>query len=253
MDEDDIFVSQEDRMEADTQAAPTMPRHDDHSENQDPVVQEFPIFVSHGLDGKINLFQYPTRTANRSHASTGGPGVVSSRLKQNSAIVEVDIPLDTAKFYDKDKAEKWRGVNKQSFGGVLKQSNGRYMIGVFKNGELHVSPVESVVQLRPQFKYFSKHVSEEKEATRLLNSDLTRPREAKSIQVSARSTGELAPKYSGALSAYKASEEEEQVPLDWFDRDSDEAWEVSERFISSSRAQLISKTKIKDYIQFGNW
>lgn len=248
--EDDIFVSQDDPMETDARepvvAAPQT--HGVPSDGEDPVVQEFPIYISRALDGKINLFQYPTRSANRSNTLTGSPGVVSARLKENAGTVEVDIPVDTTKFYDTEKGDKWRGVDKQSFGGVMKSSDGRYMIGVFKNGELHVSPVESVVQLRPQFKYFSKQVSEEKEATRIMNTDMKKPREAKSIQVAARATGELAPKFSGALSAHKAWEDEENVPIQWYDRDTDEVWSLADKFISNSKEQLVAKTTINDYL-----
>ncbi|ANB10937.1 Rpc37p [Sugiyamaella lignohabitans] len=216
-------------------------------DEDDPVVREFPVYSSQVLGKKLHILQYPTRSALRPLVAAQGTGIINSRLKPKSGIIEVDIPIDTSKFYDAEKGDRWNKVDRQTFSGVLKKGQGRYMAGVFRDGELHVSSIESVAQLRPQFKYFDKHVNSEKEANRMIRTDPTKPREARTIQMSAKSSGDFAPKYSGALGARKIADEESFVDIQWFDRDSNESWDMADKFVTTNKRILDSSTTLKDY------
>lgn len=262
-DENGLFVDQiEDRQLQDQMEVDEIDEQDvkssgdeykDADEEDDPVVQEFAVFSSNNLGDNIRLLQYPTRSVYRPLVEDQGRGIREARIKPKSGIVEVDIPLVTNKFYDKEKGESWNNVDRQTFGGVLKQGQGRYMVGVFKEGELHVSPIHSVAQLRPQFKYFDNQMAAEKDASRSLRADSATQREAKAVQMTAKSSNDLAPKYSGALAARKVADEETYTKLDWYDRDSNESWDLSEKLINESHKQpLYSSTTSEQYSDYFN-
>ncbi|ODQ66350.1 hypothetical protein NADFUDRAFT_22565 [Nadsonia fulvescens var. elongata DSM 6958] len=220
---------------------------DIEEEDDDPVVKEFPIFFSNKLAENLNLFQYPVRPSERPYVDAYGEGILDSRIKRDAGILEVDVPIDTTKFYDKTKAaKKWDSVNTQTLSGSISHPEGQ-MVGVFKDDELHLTPVFSTVQLRPQFKYVDKKSIEDREAVKLAQKD-ARSKEVKAVQMSAKSTGEQAPKYSGALLSFKQADDEEFVHLDWYDRDSDESWNVADRLISSNKESLDSDTLPLEYI-----
>lgn len=221
----------------------------------DPVVQEFSVVSTNNLGENIRLLQYPTRSVYRPFVEDQGRGVREARIKPKAGLIEVDIPIETRKFYDKEKGDNWDQVNKQTFGGVLKQGQGRYMVGVFKDGELHVSPIHSVAQLRPQFKYFDNQMAAEKDASRSLRAETSgHQKEARAVQMTAKSSSDLAPKFSGALAARKIADEEQYVKLDWFDRDSNESWDVSEKLISepTQKQKLYSSMTQEQYFDYFN-
>jgi len=176
-----------------------------------------------------------------------GTGILETRLKPKSGLIELDIPMETNRFYDEEKGEKWNKVDRQTFGGVLKTGQGKYMVGVFKDDELHVSPIDSVAQLRPQFKYFDKHVLGEQEVAKSLKTDPSKPREARQIHMTAKSSGDHAPRFSGALEARRAADDEVFVKLDWFDKDSAESWEMGDKLVTSNKRMLQSELTLHEY------
>lgn len=210
---------------------------DDEGEDDDPVIQQIPVYVTNELDGKVNIFQFPSRSSTK--PLVGNSGVVDARLKPHVGIVEVDIPIETRRFYDEDKKEQWGPVNKQTFGGPLKEVLAiNNMVGIFKDGELHLTKVSKISQLRPQFRYFEKEVPKP---------EPTVQREARTIQMSAKSAGDLAPKFSGALSARKMADDEDNLSLYWYDRDSSETWSVADKLLASKKEKLMSTTGITQY------
>lgn len=221
-----------------------------NDDKDDPVIQEFPIVFNSQLPSMENvfLFQYPTRSSTYPYVNESNSGILEARIKPQSGMVEVDVPVETNQFYDEEKTEKWQKVESQTMGGVLKECKGHsnYMVGIFKNGELHVTPFKSVALLRPQFKYIDKIVQVQKDVNRALNAE-ARPREAKVVQMSAKSSAELAPKYSGALVLKRMSEEEEFIHYEWYDRDTDESWAVADKLLSLEKTNLISSTTHQEY------
>ncbi|VVT52957.1 uncharacterized protein SAPINGB_P003332 [Magnusiomyces paraingens] len=225
-------------------------------ENDDEVVQEYPVYYSTEFLNKLYLLQYPTRSAARPLVDALGTGILDSRIKPNSNAVEVDIPVDGTQFYDKEKGDNWGGLDKQTFGGIAKPVNG-YMIGVFKNNELHLNPVHATAQLRPQFQYISQPPKPIGEISGISIIDQEKNHEKekekikgpKAVQLTAKIVGDNAPSFSGALTARKKMEDESFVGMDWYDRDSRELISVSDKLVASTKASLISLTTQEEYIQ----
>lgn len=111
---------------------PTKPSSYD---DDDPIVQDFPIYISSSLANQLYLLQYPVRSKERPYVGATGEAIHDLKIKPKSGVLQVDVPINTTKYYDGEKTERWGHVNKQTLSGVVKPCEG-YMVGIFKNGEL---------------------------------------------------------------------------------------------------------------------
>ncbi|KAK9329753.1 Sin-like protein conserved region-domain-containing protein [Lipomyces starkeyi] len=217
------------------------------ADDDDPIVKSFPIYLSSRLASHLHIFQYPVRPNTRPYTGSQGEPVLDLRVKPDSGIVQVDVPINTTHFYDHEKGEKWGAVDRQTLGGVMTQSEG-YMIGIFKDGELHLTPVKGTCQLRPSFTYVDKDAQTEKEIARSFKQDPAKPKEIRAVQMTVKSSDDSAPRYSGALAARKRAEDEEFVEMHWYDKDTEEAWDLADHLRSASREPLIPATTRDEYI-----
>lgn len=219
------------------------------SADGDEIVQEFPVYFSTGLLNKLYLLQYPTRSAARPLVDANNTGILDSRMKLSSKLIEVDVPIETKKFYDTEKGEHWENLNKQTFSGIAKPSDGEYMIGVFKNNELHLNAVSAVAQLRPQFQHITHRTQADQDVEMKEAEKEKAKKQPRAVQMTAMGSGENAPNFSGAISARKRMEDEDFVGMDWYDRDSDESWNISDKLIATTKKPLVSKTTVEDYVE----
>lgn len=189
-------------------------------DNDDPVIAEYDIYLTDS-DVQRYLFQYPDRDPAHPYNSSTGKLPTELRIKHETGIVELDVPIDTTQNYDVSKGAKYgeamrrvealrdnkiggfgmaggfsggvgssAGVRGAAGGGnaglgttadgetfdldladVDEEGNGAklldkmtlrgrfnqkregdpvYMLGAFRGNELHVSPLDGIVQLRPQ-------------------------------------------------------------------------------------------------------
>ena len=142
-------------------------------ETDDPVVQEVDVYLSKQLSENLYLFQYPVRPA---HMPYDDICHLSARIKPEQAQVELELSVNTdsvnyakskgeqialnvdgtccsvddgaQRFYNSDKLDKQVLVSTPV--GV---SPSTFVAGVYKDGELHLTPLKGVVPLRPSFKY----------------------------------------------------------------------------------------------------
>lgn len=217
-------------------------------DEDDEIVQEFPVYFSTGLLNKLYLLQYPNRSAARPLVDANNTGIIESRIKVESKMVEVDIPIETSKFYDSEKGEHWDKLDKQTFGGVAKPVDGEYMIGVFKDNELHLNSISAVAQMRPQFQHIT-HRQIEKDLVEKDEDSSSKKKQPRAVQMTALASGENAPNFSGAITARKKMEDENFVSMEWYDRDSDESWNISDKLIAVQKSPLESTTTIEGYLE----
>ncbi|KAK9469984.1 Sin-like protein conserved region-domain-containing protein [Dipodascopsis tothii] len=208
----------------------------------DPIVAEFPIYAASSLARQLYLFQYPVRAKARTYSGVSGEPVLEARVKPQAGVVQVDVPISTERFYDAGRAERWGGIERQTLGGIIKPADG-YMVGIFKGGELHVTPVKGTCQLRPTFAYMARE-SDEKATPAPAG-----PREVRAVQMTVRSADASAPRYSGALAASKRADDERWVDIDWYDTATDEAWEAADRLLATSRAPLVPTTGHDEFLE----
>ncbi|KAK2608656.1 hypothetical protein QQS21_002767 [Conoideocrella luteorostrata] len=183
--------------------------------DDDPITASYPVYLNPALPlgRRLLVLQQPNRTDN-----TPRPPPTELRLKAQSGMVEVDMPLDNTTAYDREKGLNWgrilqssmaaknggshglaggfgfgavqqRGkkkgeqdddqyldwneavrqdkvLKKQTLGGQYPDTDEvQYMVGVFQGKNLHLTPVSSLVHLRPQLHHLDAATQQERNAS----------------------------------------------------------------------------------------
>ncbi|KAK9462424.1 Sin-like protein conserved region-domain-containing protein [Lipomyces oligophaga] len=217
--------------------------------DDDPIVKEFPVYLSSKLADQLHLFQYPVRSAARPYTHASGEPILECRVKPQAGVVQVDVPIQQSRFYDREKADKWDMVDRQTLSGVMTTSEG-YMVGVFLKDELHLTPLKGSVQLRPSFAYIDKDTQAERELARSVRLETTKSKEIRAVQMSIKATDGSAPRYSLALAAQKRAETEEFQTMRWNDKDTTDAWELAEQLQTKHKLVLEPSQPISSYLDF---
>lgn len=94
---------------ADTEVKGDAPKKKLTKDELDPIVAEFPIFIKPRLkDGKqVFVLQFPNRDRSMPYDAKNGCAPTEMRIKPNAGMVELDVPLDIRRNYDRAKGIKW--------------------------------------------------------------------------------------------------------------------------------------------------
>ncbi|XP_039630518.1 DNA-directed RNA polymerase III subunit RPC5 [Polypterus senegalus] len=149
------------------------------SEDDDPVVQEIDVYLAKSLAEKLYLFQYPVRPSMMTYDDVTH---LSAKIKPKQQKVEIEMAMDTMNpNYCRSKGEQialnvdgtgmeegntysTKLMDKQVFSSIqATTSTSRYAAAIFKKGELHVTPLHGILQLRPSFSYLDKADSKHRE------------------------------------------------------------------------------------------
>ncbi|NXS93966.1 RPC5 polymerase, partial [Jacana jacana] len=142
------------------------------NEEDDPIIQEIDVFLARSLLEKLYLFQYPIRPASMTYDDVTH---LSAKIKPKQQKVELEMAIDTLNpNYCRSKGEQIalnvdgtctdetstytsKLMDKQTFCSTQAASNvSRYAAAVYKKGELHLTPLHGILQLRPSFTYLDK-------------------------------------------------------------------------------------------------
>ncbi|RCI10464.1 hypothetical protein L249_4475 [Ophiocordyceps polyrhachis-furcata BCC 54312] len=203
----------------------------DFDSDNDPVTATYQVFLNptmpHGR--RLLVLQQPNRTGD----ARPPPPPTEVRLKPDSGMVEVDIPLDTGVAYDREKGLRWgrslkasmaaknggshglaggfglgavnhqgqraagssrskgsrsdesestldwndavlqdKVLRTQTLGGQCPDADEvQHMVGVFRGNELHLTPVSSLVLLRPQPHHVDAIAQQERNAASAASKD----------------------------------------------------------------------------------
>ncbi|XP_066587865.1 DNA-directed RNA polymerase III subunit RPC5 [Prorops nasuta] len=160
--------------------------------NDDSVVKEIPVFLSKALADKLFIFQYPVRPAREGYDKAT---FLKSAIKPENQEVRLEIAIDTESInYDGKKGEQIainadgskneKDDDERVFDShlmdktVLTSSRAlphcsNYAVGVLQDGELHITPLKGVIQMRPQFNYLDKSDKRVREESKNLGEDVT--------------------------------------------------------------------------------
>ncbi|NXC17279.1 RPC5 polymerase, partial [Corythaeola cristata] len=142
------------------------------NEEDDPIIQEIDVFLARSLLEKLYLFQYPIRPSSMTYDDVTH---LSAKIKPKQQKVELEMAIDTLNpNYCRSKGEQIalnvdgtctdetstyssKLMDKQTFCSSQAASNvSRYAAAVYKKGELHLTPLHGILQLRPSFTYLDK-------------------------------------------------------------------------------------------------
>ncbi|CAK9834119.1 DNA-directed RNA polymerase III subunit RPC5 [Anthophora retusa] len=142
----------------------------------DPVVKEIPVYLSQTLADKLFIFQYPVRPAWKGYDNTT---FLKTSIKPENQEVLIEVAIDTHSInYDQSKGEQIalnadgdskidQTDDEKAFDSNLMDKTllyssralpncSNYAVGVFQDGELHITPLRGIIQMRPQFNYLDK-------------------------------------------------------------------------------------------------
>ncbi|KAI9723998.1 MAG: hypothetical protein M1812_000716 [Candelaria pacifica] len=128
-----------------------------------------------------------------------------------------------------DANNKGRVLNKQTLGGQINPIEGwtpNYFIGAFRGNELHLSRLDHIVQLRPQFPHIDALTDQEKSSARAQREIINpnRPTEPRAVQLVAKSADMDDMDMGETSKLLRAAQEEKWQRLKYHDEDSDESW-----------------------------
>uniref|UniRef100_A0A914WZC4 DNA-directed RNA polymerase III subunit RPC5 C-terminal domain-containing protein n=1 Tax=Plectus sambesii TaxID=2011161 RepID=A0A914WZC4_9BILA len=148
--------------------------------DDDEVVQEFDVVLSKDIGSRLYQVQYPLRRADMPFAKETN---INARFKSKVEMLEMKVALNTkGTSYCKMKGEQIASTTRsaikaeeqgkapfgtlmdyQTLNGVsaLGQAGGSYVVGIVKDGVLHITPVAGSFEMRPSFSYLD---SEDKKA-----------------------------------------------------------------------------------------
>lgn len=149
------------------------------NEDDDPIIQELDVYLAKSLAEKLYLFQYPIRPSMMTY---DGVPHLSARIKPKQQKVELDMAVNTmSPNYCRSKGEQialnvdgtcndetstysTKLMDKQTFSSIQAASNtSRYAVAFYRKGEIHVTPLHGILQLRPSFTYLDKADSKYRE------------------------------------------------------------------------------------------
>ncbi|KAG8188283.1 hypothetical protein JTE90_012116 [Oedothorax gibbosus] len=147
----------------------------------DEVVFEADVFLSQALADSLYLFHYPT--TNKCFATEEDVEYLSARIKPKQKKLEMEIGINThSGSYDKSRGEQMAynvdgqnltgepyfqssRMDKYSLTGMkADKSNESYAVGFVRGGELHITPLHTVMELKPAFVHMDKMDSATKKA-----------------------------------------------------------------------------------------
>ncbi|XP_035261549.1 DNA-directed RNA polymerase III subunit RPC5 [Anguilla anguilla] len=148
-------------------------------EDDDPIIQEIDVYLAKSLADKLYLFQYPVRPATMTYDDVSH---LSAKIKPKQQKVELEMAINTVSpNYCHGKGEQialnvdgvapddsniyaMKMMDKQSFSSIQATTNtSRYAAAVFRKGELHLTPLHGILQMRPSFSYLDKADSRHRE------------------------------------------------------------------------------------------
>lgn len=141
-------------------------------DDDDPIIEEIDVYLAKSLADKLYLFQYPVRPSTMTYDDVSH---LAARIKPKQQRVELEMAINTMSpnycrskgeqialnvdgtGYDETNTYTAKMMDKQTFSSIQATTNtSRYAAAVFRKGELHVTPLTGILQMRPSFTYLDK-------------------------------------------------------------------------------------------------
>ncbi|KTW27117.1 DNA-directed RNA polymerase III subunit C37 [Pneumocystis jirovecii RU7] len=221
----------------------------------DPVMKTYNIYTTSSLNDYLYLFQYPIRPSIQPYTEESFSKPLELRIKPKSGLVEVDVPIYTQQYYNKERGiefsknlENDPTKNKspildfQTLNSKISPCRNYYMVGIIRGDELHLSPVNYTLQLRPSFKHLNSLSVKEVPVT----GSLSNLKSTRAVQTSAKS-----PEYSQTLTLstthiLRSIESEPWTKLTWIDSSSTMSKKIFEHLYSNDINVFIQKYDSKE-------
>lgn len=103
-----------------------MPDADQDQFDPDPIKTSYDVFIRPGITGdrQVYVLQFPNRDGTQHYSQENDAQPFHLRIKPLSSMVEIDVPIDVWRNYDKEKGIKWGDAVKKSSLGKGQGSHG---------------------------------------------------------------------------------------------------------------------------------
>ncbi|KAL2078201.1 hypothetical protein ACEWY4_025886 [Coilia grayii] len=141
-------------------------------DDDDPIIQEFDVYLAKSLAEKLYLFQYPVRPSTMTYNEATH---LAAKIKPKQQKVELEVAMDTmSPNYCRSKGEQIalnvdgtscdesnlysvKMMDKQTLTSIQATTDtSRYAVAVIRKGEIHLTPLQGILQMRPSFTYLDK-------------------------------------------------------------------------------------------------
>ncbi|CAN9509021.1 unnamed protein product [Ophioblennius macclurei] len=141
-------------------------------DDDDPIIEEIDVYLAKSLAEKLYLFQYPVRPSTMTYDDVNH---LAAKIKPKQQRVELEMAINTVSpnycrskgeqialnvdgsTYEETNTYSVKMMDKQTFSSIQATTNtSRYAAAVFRKGELHVTPLTGILQMRPSFSYLDK-------------------------------------------------------------------------------------------------
>ncbi|XP_077481807.1 DNA-directed RNA polymerase III subunit RPC5 [Stigmatopora argus] len=148
-------------------------------DDDDPIIEEIDVYLAKSLAEKLYLLQYPVRPSNMTYDDVN---LLAAKIKPKQQRVELQMSMDTnspnycrskgeqialnvdGRGYEENNTYSVKMMDNQTFSSIqATTSTSRYAAAIFRKGELHITPLAGILQMRPSFAYLDKADSKTKE------------------------------------------------------------------------------------------
>ncbi|KAJ4754987.1 DNA-directed RNA polymerase III subunit RPC5 [Rhynchospora pubera] len=211
---------------------------EEEEEEEDVVEREIDVFLTpFPLDQnetEIYVLQYPLRPNWQTYELERRCTEV--RMMPKCKKMEVDFSIDDDRqTFDADMARPL-GINKQTLKSISVPSAADYAVGILRNNQLHLNPINGVVQLRPVIR--SDHQNRKRIAQQM---------DEKNVQDSMPSSSKMA-KTEPVDSAQTENEDESWLPLEFLPEGSLLSEEYHKRMITTEHIKIQFGMTQSDYV-----
>ncbi|EEY55502.1 DNA-directed RNA polymerase III subunit RPC5-like protein [Phytophthora infestans T30-4] len=216
--------------------------------DDDPVVREIPVHLADELRQNLYMVQFPLRPTYRPMPEPPR----RARIKPNNQLMQIDFPVDQrSEHFDQDAEEylKQKHLRLHS-SSVPALSN--YVVGVFRQGQLHLTPLSAIMQMRPSLSHIDDAANEEEEDMEVEEKMEPPPVEMKEVQFQfKKKQSERAMSAIQNSYAYKKQQidAENWIELQVQDKSSAGADDEFENLFSEKEAEVMSTMTPDEYIK----
>ncbi|XP_061666588.1 DNA-directed RNA polymerase III subunit RPC5 [Syngnathoides biaculeatus] len=141
-------------------------------DDDDPIIEEIDVYLAKSLAEKLYLLQYPVRPSTMTYDDVN---LLAAKIKPKQQRVELQMAMDTKSpnycrskgeqialnvdgtGYEENNTYSVKMMDNQTFSSIQATTNtSRYAAAIFRKGELHVTPLTGILQMRPSFVYLDK-------------------------------------------------------------------------------------------------
>ncbi|XP_060951250.1 DNA-directed RNA polymerase III subunit RPC5 [Limanda limanda] len=141
-------------------------------DDDDPIIEEIDVYLAKSLADKLYLFQYPVRPSTMTYDDVNH---LMAKIKPKQQRVELEMAINASSpnycrskgeqialnvdgtTFDETNTYSVKMMDKQTFSSIQATTNtSRYAAAVFRKGELHITPLTGILQMRPSFSYLDK-------------------------------------------------------------------------------------------------